>query len=121
MKTISIKREKHIIDASGMVLGKLAVIAAVFLRGKDKPGFAKHVDAGDFVTVKNFRNVLITGKKLEQEKDYRYSGHMSGLKATTMGETLKKDPSRLLRQAVYRMLPTNKLRDRMIKRLTVQQ
>ncbi|MFZ3073570.1 MAG: 50S ribosomal protein L13 [Minisyncoccales bacterium] len=121
MKTTSIKREKRTIDATGMVLGKLAVIVAVFLRGKDKPGFAKNVDAGDFVTVKNFRKVMITGKKLEQEKDYRYSGYMSGLKATTMGETMEKNPGQLLRQAVYRMLPTNKLRDQMIKRLTVQQ
>lgn len=121
MKTISKKRENHTIDATGMVLGKLAVVAAVFLRGKNKPGFVKNVDDGDFVLVKNFRNVIITGKKLEQEMDYHYSGHMDGLKGKTMGVTLKESPDKLLRQAVYRMLPTNKLRDRMIKRLTVQQ
>ena len=108
-------------DASNIPLGKLAAQTALLLRGKNKPGFAKHIDAGDFVVVKNFRNILITGKKLEQEKDYHYTGYMGGLKEKTLGELFKEKPEQVLRRAVYRMLPPNKLRDRMIKRLKVEQ
>ena len=118
---ISIKREKHEIDATDIALGKLAVKVAVLLRGKNKQGFVKHIDAGDFVLVKNFRNVKITGNKLKQEKDYYYTGYMGGLKEVSMGKLLEKKPDQVLRRAVYRMLPTNKLRDRMIKRLSVEQ
>jgi len=114
------KRETHKIDATGIALGKLAVQVAVLLRGKDKPGFVKHVDAGDFVAVNNIRNVKITGNKLKQEKDYYYTGHMGGLKEVSMGKLFVEKPYQVLRRAVYRMLPTNKLRDRMIKRLTVE-
>jgi len=115
------ERETHTIDASDTALGKLAARAAVLLRGKDKPGFAKHIDAGDFVVVKNFGKIKITGKKLEQEKYYRYSGYMGGLKEKTMGRLMEERPDEVLRRAIYRMLPKNKLRDRMIKRLTVKQ
>lgn len=118
---ISIKRKTHTIDAAGAVLGKLAAQAATLLRGKDKPDFAKNIDAGDFVVVKNFKNIKITGKKLDQEKYYRYTGYMGGLKEQTMGELMAKTSDQVLRRAVYRMLPKNKLRDKMIKRLTVKQ
>jgi len=115
------KRVTHTIDATDIALGKLAVRVAVLLRGKDKPGFEKYVDAGDYVVVKNFKNIKITGKKLVQEKYYHYSGHMGGLKEKTMGVLIKERPSEVLRRAVYRMLPANKLRDLVIKRLTVKQ
>ena len=118
---INMNRETHKIDATGIVLGKLAVQAAVLLRGKDKAGFAKNVDAGDFVAVTNFRKVKITGNKMAQEKDYYYSGYMGGLKEVSLDKLFEKNPAEVLRRAVYRMLPTNKLRDRMIKRLTVEQ
>jgi large subunit ribosomal protein L13 len=115
------KRETHTIDATDVALGKLAVRVAVILRGKNKPGFEKYIDTGDFVVVRNFKNVKITGKKLSQEKYYRYSGYMGGLKEKTMGVLIKDKPDQVLRRAVYRMLPDNKLRDRMIKRLkTIQ-
>jgi large subunit ribosomal protein L13 len=117
---ISIKRKTHTIDAAGVALGKLATHVAVVLRGKDKPDFVKHIDAGDFVVVKNFKDVKITGKKLEQEKYYHYTGYMGGLKEKTMGELMEEKPAEVLRRAVMRMLPKNKLRDRMIKRLTVK-
>jgi len=116
---ITIKREKHTIDASGIVLGKLATQVAVLLRGKNKPGYAPNVDAGDYVVVKNFKNVKITGNKMETEINYHYTGHMGGLKEETWNDVMAKDPAQLLRRAVYRMLPDNKLRDRMIKRLSV--
>ena len=116
-----IKREKHTIDATQIPLGKLAVQTAVLLCGKNKSGFAKNVDGGDFVTVKNFKSVKITGKKLEQEKDYYYTGHMGGLKEVVMGDLFEEKPAEVLRRAVYRMLPKNKLRESMIKRLKVEQ
>lgn len=114
-------RVTHTIDATDIVLGKLAAKVAVLLRGKDKSGFEKYIDAGDFVVVKNFKNVKITGKKLDQEKYYHYSGHMGGLKEEKMGSLIKRRPDQVLWRAVYRMLPTNKLRDQMIKRLAVKQ
>lgn len=116
---ITIKRKKHAIDATGIVLGKLATQVAVLLRGKNKPGYALNVDAGDYVVVKNFKNVKITGNKMETEINYHYTGHMGGLKEETWNDVMAKDPSQLLRRAVYRMLPDNKLRDRVIKRLSV--
>jgi large subunit ribosomal protein L13 len=115
------KRAKHTIDATGIALGKLAVIVAVLLRGKNKPGFDKHLDEGDYVVVKNFKNVKITGKKVEQRVTYHYSGHMGGLKPDSLKVMLVKKPAEVLRRAAYRMLPDNKLRDRMIQRLTVVQ
>ncbi len=118
---ISTKRETHTIDAAGIVLGKLAARIAVLLRGKDKPGFVKYADAGDFVVVKNFKDVKITGKKIKQEKYYRYSGYMGGLREKTMARLMDERPDEVLRRAVYRMLPSNKLRDKMIKRLKVCQ
>ncbi len=114
------KRDTHTIDATGVVLGKLAVKTAVLLRGKDKPGFVKHVDAGDFVVVKNFKKIKITGNKIENETDYHYTGHMGGLKKDTWKKAMEENPAQILRRAVYRMLPDNKLRDRMIKRLSVE-
>jgi len=114
------KRDTHTIDATGIVLGKLAVKVAVLLRGKDKPGFVKYMDEGDFVVVKNFKSVKITGNKIEQETDYHYSGYMGGLKSDTWKRAMAEKPADLLKRAVYRMLPDNKLRDRMIQRLSVE-
>jgi large subunit ribosomal protein L13 len=114
------KRETHKIDATGIALGKLAVQVALLLRGKNKPGFVKHEDAGDFVTVTNFKSVKITGNKLKQEKDYYYTGYMGGQKEVSMGKLFEQRPDQVLVRAVYRMLPTNKLRDKMIKRLKVE-
>lgn len=114
------ERETHTIDASDTALGKLAVRAAVLLRGKDKPGFAKHVDAGDFVVVKNFGKIKITGKNCNR-KILPLQRLYGRLERKTMGKLMEERPDEVLRRAVYRMLPKNKLRDRMIKRLTVKQ
>lgn len=115
------KRTTHTIDAAGVPLGKLAVRVAVLLRGKSKPGFVKHIDGGDFVTVKNFKTVKLTGKKLEQKNYYHYSGYIGGLKETPLKRLISLRPAEVLKKAVYRMLPDNKLRDRAIKRLRVEQ
>ncbi len=110
-------RATHTIDASDKVLGKLAAEIALLLRGKNKPGYRPHIDDGDFVVVKNFAQVKLTGRKLDQKIYRHYSGYMGGLKETPIRTMLEKKPQEVLRKAVYRMMPDNKLRDRMIKRL----
>lgn len=110
-------REKHTIDAKGQVLGKLAVNIALLLRGKNKQGFVPYKDDGDFVTVKNAKGVKLTGKKMEQKNYYHYTGYMSGLRETPIKRMMAEKPTEIIKKAVYRMIPGNKLRDRMIKRL----
>jgi len=112
-----IERKTHIIDATGRVLGRLASQIAILLRGKHKPDFVPHKDMGDFVVVKNVKNIKITGKKIKQKKYYRHSGYLGGLKEIPLEKLFKERPEEVLRRAVYGMLPKNKLRERQIKRL----
>jgi len=110
-------RKTYTIDASGKVLGRLAAEIAVRLRGKNKPDFSPHIDAGNVVIVINTSKIKITGKKAEQKKYYRHSGYAGGIKEITYKELFKKNPNQVLKKAVYGMLPKNKLRAKMIKRL----
>jgi len=113
-----IKREQHTIDATDKVLGKLATQVAVLLRGKNKVGFLKHVDAGDFVSIKNVDKMKVTGNKVKGKIYYSHSMYLGSLKKTTMKEVAeKKGYSEVLRRAVMGMLAKNKLRARQIKRL----
>ena len=111
------KRELHKIDATDKVLGRLASEIAVLLRGKHKVEFQPHMDLGDIVEVTNYDKVKLTGKKLEEKVYYHHSGYIGGMKSATAKKKLETDPSFLLRNAVFHMLPTNKLRNGMIKRL----
>lgn len=111
------QRETHTIDASGKILGKLAVEISILLRGKEKPGFAPYKDIGDFVLVKNVDKIKFTGKKMKQKKYYRHSGYLGGLKETPLEKLFQQNPAEVLRKAVWGMLPTNKLRSQQIKRL----
>ena len=114
----TIKRENHLIDADGKVLGRLAVEIANLLRGKNKPNYVPYIDGGDFVTIKNVNKLKITGKKFTDKKYYRFTGYLGNLKSATMREVSnKKGYSELLRMAVMGMLCKNKLRARQIKRL----
>lgn len=113
-------REKHTIDASGKSLGRLAVEIAVLLRGKNKRGFEPRKDEGDFVTVTNIKDVRFTGRKLDQKKYYHYTGYPGGLRETPAKKLFAEKPGDVLKKAVYRMLPDNKLRDQMIKRLKIE-
>lgn len=113
-------RETHTIDAAGKVLGRLATEVAVLLRGKHKTDFAPHKDIGDFVIIKNVKNLKITGKKMEQKKYFRHSGFLGSARFVPLKELFKENPTEVLRKAVYGMLPKNKLRARMIKRLKVE-
>jgi len=116
-----IQRKTHTIDAAGKVLGRLASEIAVLLRGKNNPHFVPYLDGGDFVAVKNVNRIKVTGKKAEQKKYYRHSGYLGGLKEITFKKIFEKDPSLVLKKAVFGMLPKNKLRAKMIKRLKFTQ
>ena len=110
------QREWLVIDATDVVLGRLASHAAALLRGKHKATFAPHVDMGDFVIVINADKVALTGQKLEQKKAYRHSGYPGGLKSVTYSELLEKNPVRAVEKAVRGMLPKNTLgRDQLSK------
>ncbi|NBO26051.1 MAG: 50S ribosomal protein L13 [Actinobacteria bacterium] len=114
-----VNREWHVIDATDVVLGRLASQVAVLLRGKHKPIFAPHVDTGDFVIVINAEKIALTGQKREQKMDYRHSGFPGGLRATNYVELLETNPRRAIEKAVKGMLPHNKLSDAQITKLKV--
>lgn len=111
------KRETHTIDASGKILGRLSTEIAFLLRGKHKPDFAPNKDIGDFVVVKNVDKVKLTGKKFDQKVYYHHSGYLGGLKATPLKKVFERNPGKVLKKAVFGMLPKNKLRVKQIKRL----
>lgn len=119
--TKKIKRETHIIDATNKILGRLSTQIAILLRGKHKPNFTPYLDLGDYVVVKNIKKIKLTGKKTEQKKYYRHSGYLGSLKEISFKKIFEKDPSWILRKAVSGMLPKNKLRAKMIKRLKITQ
>ena len=105
-----------VIDATDVVLGRLASQAATLLRGKHKPTFAPHMDNGDFVIIVNAEKVALTGSKLLQKKAYRHSGYPGGLTATTYSELLEKSPEKAVEKAIRGMIPKNSLgRDQLAK------
>ncbi|MGL4304858.1 MAG: 50S ribosomal protein L13 [Mycobacteriaceae bacterium] len=108
-KAGDVTRTWHVIDATDIVLGRLAVQAANLLRGKHKPTFAPHVDSGDFVVIINAEKVAISGNKREGKLLYRHSGFPGGLSSRTVGEYLDTKPDRLVEKAIIGMLPKNKL------------
>jgi large subunit ribosomal protein L13 len=114
-----ITRQWHVIDASDVVLGRLASQVAVLLRGKHKPIFAPHVDTGDFVIVINAGKVALSGNKLEQKRAYRHSGYPGGLRSISYGELMEKRPERVVEKAVRGMLPKNSLGRQTLRKLKV--
>jgi large subunit ribosomal protein L13 len=106
-KAGDVQRQWLVIDATDVVLGRLASQVAVLLRGKHKATFAPHVDTGDFVVVINADKVALTGAKLEQKRAYRHSGYPGGLKSRTYAEMLEKHPAKAVEKAVRGMLPKN--------------
>ncbi len=103
------ERKWHVIDADGAVLGRLAVQIADILRGKDKPVYTPHMDAGDFVVVINADKVLVTGKKETAKKYMTYSGWKGGEKFTSVEQLRAKQPEQLITRAVRGMVPKNRL------------
>ena len=103
------QRKWHVIDANGAVLGRLAAQVADILRGKNKPVYTPHLDAGDFVIVINARKVLVTGKKETQKKFMTYSGWRGGEKYTSVAQVRARHPEKLITHAVRGMVPKNRL------------
>ena len=118
-KASELTHEWFVIDATDVVLGRLASHAAALLRGKHKPTFAAHLDNGDFVIIINADKVALTGSKLAQKKAYRHSGYPGGLTATTYSELLEKNPERAVEKAIRGMLPKNTLGDQQLGKLKV--
>jgi large subunit ribosomal protein L13 len=114
-----VERRWHVIDATDVVLGRLASHTATLLRGKHKPIFAPHIDTGDFVIIVNAGKVALTGNKREQKMAYRHSGFPGGLTATPYTDLLAKDPRQAVERAVRGMLPHTSLGRQQLKKLKV--
>ena len=118
-KASDIKREWHVIDASGKVLGRLATQVARLLMGKHKPIFSPNLDTGDFVVVINAEKVRVTGNKAKQKVYYRHSGYPGGLKSIDLEKMMQTNPTKVIEHAVKGMLPHNRLGAKMFKKLKV--
>lgn len=118
-KPSDITRHWHLVDAEGLVLGRLAVEVARILMGKNKPTYTPHLDTGDFVVVINAEKVELTGKKAEQKKYFHYTGHPGGLVETSYRQMQERKPEEIIRLAVRRMLPKTKLGRTMLSKLKV--
>ncbi len=118
-KDSDITRQWHVIDATDVVLGRLASHVATLLRGKHKPIFAPHADTGDFVIVINADKVALSGQKLQQKKAYRHSGYPGGLRSVSYADLMAKHPERAVEKAVKGMLPKNSLGRKTMSKLKV--
>ena len=118
-KPDDIQRDWLIIDATDIVLGRLATHAASLLRGKHKAIFTNHMDTGDFVIIINAEKIALTGSKLAQKRAYRHSGYPGGLTSLTYAEMLEKHPTRAVEKAVRGMLPKNSIGRAQLTKLKV--
>lgn len=118
-KPSDIERKWYVIDATDIVLGRLASQVAVLLRGKHKPTYAPHMDMGDYVIVVNAEKIALTGSKRENKMAYHHSGFPGGLKAVNYAELLETHPERAIEKAVRGMLPKNRLARQQIQKLKV--
>ena len=118
-KIDDIEKKWYVVDASNKVLGRLASQIAIRLRGKHRPDYTPHLDTGDFIIVINADKVRLTGRKLDQKMYYRHSGYLGGLKSMTAKQMLEKKPEEVIRLAVKRMLPKNKLARHQLKKLKI--
>ena len=118
-KASEIERSWHVVDAEGMVLGRMATEVARILRGKHKPTFAPHIDTGDHVVIINADKVVLTSGKAESKAVYSHSGYPGGLKTTTYAHRLATRPEDAVRRTVRGMLPKNRLGRQMLRKLKV--
>ena len=114
-----VQRRWHVIDATDVVLGRLASQTARLLKGKHKPIYAPHIDTGDFVIIVNAAKVALTGNKREQKVAYRHSGYPGGLRSVPYAELLARRPERVVEKAVKGMLPRNTLGRHMLSKLKI--
>lgn len=110
-------RKWYLVDAENQVLGKLAVLIANILRGKNKATFTPHLDLGDYVVVINAEKIRLSGNKLADKKYYSHSGYIGSLKETSAEKMLEKSPEKVMELAVKGMIPSNKLKKEVLKRL----
>ena len=115
----NIERKWYVIDAEGMVLGRLASETAKILRGKNKPVFTPNVDTGDYVIIVNADKIKVTGKKMLQKKYYNHSDYVGGMRVTSLAEMMQKKPEKVVELAVKGMLPKGPLGRKMIKKLHI--
>jgi large subunit ribosomal protein L13 len=118
-KRSEIRREWHVIDAEGAILGRLATEVATLLRGKHKPTFATHMDTGDFVIVVNARALAISARKGSDKLYHRHTGYPGGIRTRTLDEMMARQPEQVVRLAVKRMLPKGPLGRQMLKKLKI--
>jgi large subunit ribosomal protein L13 len=118
-KPSDIKRAWHVVDAEGLVLGRVATEVARILRGKHKPIFAPHVDTGDHVIIVNADKIVLTAGKAEKKLVYRHSGYPGGLHSQTYANLLEVKPTDAVRKSVRGMLPKNRLGRQQLKKLKV--
>lgn len=118
-KDKQILRKYHLFNAEGKTIGRLSTEIVKVLRGKNKVDFTPNIDAGDFAVIVNSDKLKPTGGKLEGKVYYHFSGYPGGLSSITLKEQLKKDSTKVIKSAVYGMMPKNKLRDRMMTRLFI--
>ncbi len=118
-KASEIERAWHVVDAEGMVLGRLSTEVARLLRGKHKPMFTPHMDTGDHVIVINAEKVVLTSSKAESKLVYRHSGYPGGLKSTTYADMLRTKPADAVRRTIRGMIPKNRLGRQMLTKLKV--
>jgi len=109
LKTKDVRHDWHVVDASGIPLGRLASAVAQLIRGKHKPTFTTHIDGGDFVVVVNASKVKLTGRKPEQKEYFRHTGYMGHERFTPVAKMLATHPDRVIEKAVFGMLPKNSL------------
>jgi len=114
-----IVRKYRLFDAKKEVLGRMATQISTVLRGKNKADFTPNVDGGDFAVVINSDNLKVTGNKLEGKMYHYYSGYPGGVRSLNLKDKMQRDSRKVIQEAVYGMLPKNKLRDRMMKRLLI--
>jgi len=119
LRGADIDKKWRVFDADGQPLGRLATQLAIALRGKDKPTFSPHLDMGDFVIVTNAQKVKVTGQKLSQKLYRRHTGYLGGLKQVVLAEQLQKHPDRVIREAVWGMLPKGRLGRQQIRHLKI--
>jgi large subunit ribosomal protein L13 len=113
------QRRRHLIDAKGQVLGRMATRAATLLRGKHKPTYTSFVDCGDYVVITNASQIRLTGNKLDQKTYFSHSGYAGGCKSTPVRRMMEKDPRKVVYLAIKRMIRANRLRSRQLARLKI--
>lgn len=118
-KPSEIEQKWYVVDAKGQTLGRLASQVAFLLKGKHMPTYTPHVNPGQHVIIINAEQIHLTGNKLQNKKYYRHSGYPGGIKEITAGDLLRRNPERMVRAAIWGMLPHNKLGRKLIKNVKV--